>query len=160
MFQHSTEIELKVSPEHGQTSSQSQKISPNENCRNKTFAEESDFVSVADFLQCLFSPITIQPWVCWPEVLFQWVDWAWNQTGITFLSHSGFTGFTYNSLLIVVDHQRILCSQEGFGCTLSTLCLLQTLTALQWWKGILQPVPGNMCSIDYIPEYVLVLIHT
>lgn len=72
MFQHSTAVELKVSPEYGQAwnQSQSQKISPNENCRNKTFAEESDFVSVTDFLQCPFPPITIQPWISWPEVPF------------------------------------------------------------------------------------------
>lgn len=68
----------------------------------------------------VFPPITIQPWVCWLEVLFQWVHRAWNQTGITLLSHSGFTWFIYNSLLIVLDHQLILCSQEGVCCTLST----------------------------------------
>lgn len=92
-------------------------------------------------------PITIQPWVYWPEVLFQWVDRAWNQTGITLLSRSGFTRFTYNSLMIVLDHQLILCSQEGWGCTLSTLCLIQTPTALQWWKSWLQPSIWNKCSV-------------
>lgn len=51
--------------------------------------------------------------VCWPEVRFQPVDWAWNQKGITLLFHSGLTWFTYNSLLIGLDHQLILCSQ---GC--------------------------------------------
>ena len=103
----------KVSTEHGQELNQSQKTFPNENCRNTTLQRKMIFVSVADFLQWPFFPLTSQPWVCWPEVLFQWVDWPWNQTGITLLPHSGFTQFTYNSLLIVLDHQLILCSQEA-----------------------------------------------
>lgn len=150
MFQHNTEVELTVSPECGQTWHQSQKYIPKWKLQKQNIAEESDFVSVADFIQYPFFPITIQPWVCWPEVLFQWVDWAWNQTGITLLSHSGFTRFTYNSLLIVLDHQLILCSQEGFSCTLSTLYLSQTLTALEWWKAILHYGVGNRFSVDCI----------
>lgn len=150
MFQHSTIIELKVSPEHGQTWNQSQKISPMKTAGTKHLQRKAILCQCLTFYNALFFPITILPWVCWPEVLFQWVDWAWNQTGITLLSHSGFTRFTYNSLLIVLDHQLILCSQEGFGCTLSTLCLLQTLTALQWRKDILHPGIGNMCSVDCI----------
>lgn len=96
----------------------------------------------------LFFLITVL--LCWPEVLFQWVDRAWNQPGKTLHSHSGFTRFTYNSLLIVLDHQLILCSQEGFCCTLSTMCLLQTPTALQWWKGILHPGERNGCLVDCV----------
>ena len=76
---------------------------------------------------------------CWPEVHFQWIDWAWNQTGITLLFHSGFTQFTYNSLLIVLDHQLILCSQENAAVALvPSLCLLQIPTAIQWKKSVSQ----------------------
>lgn len=93
-----------------------------------------------------FPSIIIQPF--WPEAPFQWADRAGNQTGITLLSHSGFTRFTYNSLLIVLDHQLILCSQEGFIHERPCLCC-----------GLLLPSSGKMAFYTLIKRGCLVFIY-
>lgn len=88
--------------------------STNESCINNVCTAGVLFLWLADFL--FFTMVLLQIYsntvVCWLEVHFQLVDWAWNRKGITLLFHSGLTWFTYNSLLIVLDHQLILCSQE------------------------------------------------